>query len=146
MKVVEVVKAERTSDSVIELLQRLAIFMGHNPVITKDTPGFIVNHVGRGYSTEAMAMFTEEIAQVDIIDFILKKAAGFPMGPFELFDLTGLDVSLPASISIYNGFYQDPRYRPSYKFNKRLEAGLLGRKVGEGFYKYKDGKKVDNEN
>ncbi len=145
MKVVEIVKAERTSDSIIDFLQKLAIFMGHNPVITKDTPGFIVNHVGRGYSTEAMAMFTEEIAQVDIIDSILKKAAGFPMGPFELFDLTGLDVSLPASISIYNGFYQDPRYRPSYKFNKRLEAGLLGRKVGEGFYIYKDGKKIDNE-
>lgn len=143
MKIVEVVKTDLTSHETVDFLYNFAKILGHNPVLTKDSPGFIVNHVGRAYSTEAMAMFNENIAPVEVIDTILKKGANFKMGPFELFDLTGLDVSVPACESIYNGFYQEPKYRPSFKFKKRLEAGLLGRKVGEGFYKYEEGKKIE---
>jgi 3-hydroxybutyryl-CoA dehydrogenase len=143
MKIVEVVKTDLTSHETVDFLYNFAKVLGHNPVLTKDSPGFIVNHVGRAYSTEAMAMFNEAIAPVEVIDTILKLGANFKMGPFELFDLTGLDVSMPASESIYYGFYEDPKYRPSFKFKKRLEAGLLGRKVGEGFYKYEEGKKEE---
>ena len=145
MKIVEVVKTDLTSHETVDFLYNFAKVLGHNPVLTKDSPGFIVNHVGRAYSTEAMAMFNENVAPVEVIDTILKKGANFKMGPFELFDLTGLDVSMPASESIYYGFYEDPKYRPSFKFKKRLEAGLLGIKVNKGFYEYKEGKKKENE-
>ena len=145
MKIVEVVKTDLTSPDTVDFLYNFAKILGHEPVLTKDSPGFIVNHVGRAYSTEAMAMYDEAIAPVDVIDIILKKGANFKMGPFELFDLTGLDVSMPASESIYYGFYNDPRYRPSFKFRKRLEAGLLGRKVNKGFYEYNEGKKEEYE-
>ncbi len=116
--------------------------MGHTPVVTKDAPGFIVNHTGRAYVTESLAILSENIADTWQIDGILRDAAGFRMGPFELFDLTGLDISHTATEAIYNQFYQDPRFRPSYIAQTRLNAGLLGRKTGRGFYAYENGKPV----
>jgi 3-hydroxybutyryl-CoA dehydrogenase len=122
---------------VIERLVEFASALGHTPVKARDTPGFIVNHAGRGYGTEALRIVSEGIAAPAVIDRILKLEAGFRMGPFELLDLTGLDVSHPVMESIYHQFYEEPRFRPSPLTAQRLAAGLLGRKSGRGFYDYR---------
>lgn len=140
MKVVEVVDALLTEPWIGEALAALAQRIGHTPVRAKDTPGFIVNHAGRGYVTEALRLLGENVAGFHEIDRILREAAGFRMGPFELLDLTGLDVSHPVMESIYHQYYEEPRYRPSALAAQRLAAGVLGRKSGRGFYAYPDGK------
>ena len=140
MKVVEVVDALLTEPWVSEALVALAQRMGHTPVRAKDTPGFIVNHAGRGYVTEALRLLGENVAEPHVIDAILRGAGGFRMGPFELLDLTGLDVSHPVMESIYRQYYEEPRYRPSALAAQRLAGGLLGRKSGRGFYRYEDGR------
>ena len=139
MKVVEIIPGVRTAQSVCDSLQNLAKKMGHTGVTAKDTPGFIVNHAGRAYGTEALRILGEGIAPIGDIDRILREGAGFRMGPFELLDLTALDVSHPAMESIYNQFYQDPRYRPHPIARQMVVAGLLGRKTNEGFYRYEKG-------
>ena len=140
MKVVEVIQGVMTASWVGDALTALATRMGHTPVRAQDTPGFIVNHAGRGYGTEALACLREGIADVPAMDRILREAAGFRMGPFELFDLTGLDVSHPVMESVYNQYYQEPRYRPSPITAQRVVAGLLGRKShNRGWYTYVDG-------
>jgi len=141
MKVVEVVRAMRTDDAVVERLVALVRATGHRPVVARDTPGFIVNHAGRGYGTEALAALGEGVADVESIDRILREQVtldgkGFRLGPFELLDLTALDVSQPVMESIYRQFYDEPRFRPSVLGAQRLAAGLLGRKSSEGFYRY----------
>lgn len=140
MKVVEVIDALLTEPWVGDTLAELARRMGHTPVRAKDTPGFIVNHAGRGYVTEALRLLGENVAGFDEIDRILREAAGFRMGPFELLDLTGLDVSHPVMEAIYRQYYEEPRYRPSALAAQRLAGGLLGRKSGRGFYAYAEGK------
>ena len=140
MKVVEVIDGVMTEGWVGEALTALARRVGHKPVRAADTPGFLVNHAGRGFGTEALRILQEGVAPFDEIDRILREAAGFRMGPFELLDLTGVDVSHPVMESIYEQFYQEPRFRPSYLLRQRYVAGLFGRKVGRGFYTYRDGK------
>jgi 3-hydroxybutyryl-CoA dehydrogenase len=142
MKVVEVIPGARTAPWVSERLTSLAKAMGHTPVRAKDTPGFVVNHAGRGLGTEALRIASEGVATFEDVDAILRDGAGFRMGPFELLDLTGLDVSHPVMESIYRQFYDEPRFRPSPLTAQRLAAGLLGRKSGEGFYAYENGVKI----
>ncbi|MDP1739481.1 3-hydroxyacyl-CoA dehydrogenase [Polaromonas sp.] len=139
MKVVEVIAGLKTEAATCESLASYARQMGHTPVQAQDTPGFIVNHAGRGYGTEALRIVSEGIADFATIDRILKDQAGFKLGPFELMDLTALDVSHPVMESVYQQYYDEPRYRPSAITAQRLAGGLLGRKTGEGFYRYKDG-------
>ena len=136
MKIVEVIDGLLTEGWVGDALVALAHRMGHQPVRAKDTPGFIVNHAGRGYVTESLRLLGEGIAEVPEVDRILRETAGFRMGPFELLDLTALDVSHPAMEAIYHQYYQEPRLRPSPIARQRLLAGLLGRKTGRGFYNY----------
>lgn len=145
MKVVEVVDGLRTDTTVVERLLALTRLTGHVPVVARDTPGFIVNHAGRGFGTEALKALGEGTADVPTIDRILREQVsfegqGFKLGPFELFDLTGLDVSQPVMESIYRQFYDEPRFRPSVIGAQRLAAGLYGRKSGEGFYPYDGGR------
>ena len=142
MKVVEVIDGVRTEAWVGDKLVELARRFGHEPVRASDTPGFLVNHAGRGYGTEALRLLAEGIADFQGLDDILRDAAGFRMGPFELMDLTGLDVSQPVMDSIYHQFYEEPRFRPSPLLAQRKAAGLLGRKAGEGFYRYEKGERV----
>jgi 3-hydroxybutyryl-CoA dehydrogenase len=113
--------------------------MGHTPVQAQDTPGFIVNHAGRGYGTEALRIVSEGVADFATIDRILKDQIGFKLGPFELMDLTALDVSHPVMESVYHQYFEEPRYRPSVITAQRLAGGMLGKKVGEGFYRYDNG-------
>jgi len=140
MKVVEVIAGLKTDPAVCEALAAYARQMGHTPVQAQDTPGFIVNHAGRGYGTEALRVVGEGIADFATVDRILKDQVGFKLGPFELMDLTALDVSHPVMESIYRQYYDEPRYRPSVITAQRLAGGIVGKKVGEGFYRYVDGK------
>lgn len=140
MKVVEIIAGLRTSPGVCVGLSKYARQMGHTPVNAADTPGFIVNHAGRGYGTEALRIVSEGIADFATIDRILRDQVGFKLGPFELMDLTGLDVSHPVMESVYRQYYEEPRYRPSALAAQRVAGGLVGRKAGEGFYQYADGR------
>ncbi|NIC42756.1 3-hydroxyacyl-CoA dehydrogenase [Aquabacterium sp. A08] len=139
MKVVEVVAGLKTDPAVCQRLSAYARAMGHTPVLAQDTPGFIVNHAGRGYGTEALRLVGEQVADFATVDRILKDQMGFKLGPFELMDLTALDVSHPVMESIYHQYYEEARYRPSVITAQRLAGGLLGKKVGEGFYRYPNG-------
>lgn len=140
MKVVEVIAGLKTDTAVCTALADYAKQMGHTPVQAQDTPGFIVNHAGRGFGTEALRIVGEGVADFATIDRILRDQAGFKLGPFELMDLTALDVSHPVMESIYQQYYDEPRYRPSVITAQRLAGGVVGKKVGEGFYRYTDGK------
>ena len=139
MRVVEVIAGLKSDPVVCEQLTAFARQFGHTPVSAQDTPGFIVNHAGRGYGTEALRVAGEQVADFATIDRILKDQMGFRLGPFELMDLTALDVSHPVMESIYRQYYEEPRYRPSVITALRLAGGVLGKKVGDGFYAYKDG-------
>ena len=145
MRVVEVIGGVRTDAAVCARLMQLVGTTGHSAVRATDTPGFIINHAGRGFGTEALRCLQERVASISSIDAILRDQAGFRLGPFELMDLTALDVSHPVMESIYNQYYQEPRYRPSPITAQRLSAGLLGRKTNAGFYTYTEGKKQDPE-
>ena len=139
MKVVEVIAGLKTGASVCADLAAYARQMGHTPVSAQDSPGFIVNHAGRGYGTEALRIVSEGVTDFATIDRVLKDQIGFKLGPFELMDLTALDVSHPVMESIYHQYYEEPRYRPSVITAQRLAAGMVGKKVGEGFYRYEQG-------
>jgi 3-hydroxybutyryl-CoA dehydrogenase len=140
MKVVEVIDGLRGDPAAGDALMALAQRMGHTPVRAKDMPGFIVNHAGRGMNTEGLRVAGEGVASFVEIDRIMREQAGFRLGPFELLDLTALDVSHPVMESIYHQFYEEPRFTPSPITGVRLAGGLVGRKAGEGFYRYVDGK------
>lgn len=139
MKVVEVVAGLKTAPALGEALTTYARQMGHTPVQAQDTPGFIVNHAGRGFGTEALRIVSEGVADFATVDRILRDQVGFKLGPFELMDLTALDVSHPVMESIYHQYYEEPRFRPSVITAQRLAGGVLGKKVGDGFYRYADG-------
>jgi 3-hydroxybutyryl-CoA dehydrogenase len=138
MRVVEVIRALRTAPDAIDALVRLSERIGHRAVVTSDSPGFVVNHAGRAFVTEGLKLLAERAAEHDVLDAILRTCAGFRMGPMELLDLTGLDVSLPVMESIHAQYYGDDRYRPVALARTRMLAGLHGRKSGEGFYRYGD--------
>ncbi|WP_237173940.1 3-hydroxyacyl-CoA dehydrogenase [Paracandidimonas lactea] len=140
MKVVEVIDGLRGNRETGDALMALAQEMGHTPVRAADMPGFIVNHAGRGMNTEGLRVAQESVASFSDIDDIMREQAGFRMGPFELMDLTGLDVSHPVMESVYRQFYDEPRYRPSPLAAVRVAGKVLGRKTGAGFYDYPDGK------
>jgi len=134
--VVEIVAAARTAPEVVESLAALSGQIGCRAIVTSDSPGFVVNHAGRAFVTEGLKLLAEHTADHQTLDAILRICGGFRMGPFELLDLTGLDVSVPVMESIHAQYYGDDRYRPSTLARTRMLAGLLGRKNGQGFYSY----------
>ena len=136
MRVVEVIQAPRTAPAAAQALISLSKRIGHRAVLTSDSPGFVVNHAGRAFVTEGLKLLAERTADHTVLDGILRTCAGFRMGPLELLDLTGLDVSVPVMESIHAQYYGDDRYRPSNLARTRLLAGLLGRKSKRGFYGY----------
>jgi 3-hydroxybutyryl-CoA dehydrogenase len=136
MKIVEVVGGLLTDTDVTDYLLALGRHWGHAAVLAKDTPGFVVNHAGRGYVTEGLRLLAEGVASAPVLDAILRDTAGFKLGPCELMDLTGLDVSHPVMESIYHQYYEEPRFRPQGLTRQMLTAGMLGRKTSHGFYRY----------
>jgi len=136
MKLVEIVKGEFTSEKTIENVISVTKQLGQTPVLCKDTPAFIVNRVARSFYGEALKILGEESMLVEEIDKIMKEEGGFVMGPFELMDLIGIDVNFSVTKSVYEAFFYDQKYKPSPIQQKMVEAGLLGRKSGQGFYKY----------
>jgi 3-hydroxybutyryl-CoA dehydrogenase len=136
MKLVEVVRGDRTSDDTLKTTVDFASFLGKTSVTVKDTPGFIVNRVARPYYGEALRIVGENLATVDQVDRIAREVAGFAMGPFELMDLIGIDVNLSVTQSMYDQFGGEPRYRPHPIQKRMVDAGKLGRKTNEGFYRY----------
>jgi 3-hydroxybutyryl-CoA dehydrogenase len=143
MRLVEVIPGARTAEWLPGELAALVRRLGHEPVLAPDAPGFLVNHAGRGLVTEALQILSEGTAEPVDIDRIARDVLGLKMGPCELLDMTGLDVSHAVMESVWNGFYGEPRFRPSRVGQARVDAGLLGRKVGEGFYAYLDGVKQE---
>jgi 3-hydroxybutyryl-CoA dehydrogenase len=136
MKLVEVIEGLRTEPWVADALMTIGRRMTREPVRLRDAPGFLVNQVGRGFTLEASHLVYEGIAGFVDVDRVMRDVGGFRMGPFELMELTGLDVTHPASELIYNQFFHEPRYRPNLIMRSRYEAGVLGRKTRQGFYEY----------
>jgi 3-hydroxybutyryl-CoA dehydrogenase len=136
MKIVEVVDGVLTEPWVTDALTALAQRFGHTPVRCKDTPGFVVNHAGRAFVPEALRVLSEGVADFATIDRILVDAAGFRIGPFGLMDLVGLDVAHAVMKSMYQQYFEEPKYRPSFIAEPRVAAGLHGRKTKRGWYEY----------
>jgi 3-hydroxybutyryl-CoA dehydrogenase len=141
MKLVEVVSGLRTERAVADAIFELSRAWGKTPVQTRSTPGFIVNRIARPYYAESLALLHERYATPEQLDVALR-GAGFRMGPCELMDLIGHDVNYAVTESVYMANYYDKRYVPSGVQKELVDAGLLGRKSGRGFYTYVDGKPV----
>jgi 3-hydroxybutyryl-CoA dehydrogenase len=138
MPLVEVVVPASTDPAVAKSAARLVETWGKTAVVSADAPGFIVNRVNRPFTLEALAMLEAGEASVEGIDAAIR-GEGFPMGPFELMDLIGIDVNLAAARGIWEGFGRAERFRPSPIPERLVEEERLGRKTGRGFYLYGEG-------
>ena len=145
MKLVEIIPGLKTEPWVTEALMTIGRRMTREPVLCVDSPGFLVNHIGRGMGPECQRILIEDIATFYEIDRIMTGAPGFRMGPYTLSDLVGIDIGSAAMESMYQQFYQEPAYAPSPLMSLRAAGGLLGQKTGQGWYKYDDGKKIEPE-
>jgi 3-hydroxybutyryl-CoA dehydrogenase len=135
MKLVEVVKGEATSDASISALVEFTRKLGKQPVVCKDSPGFIVNRVARPFYIESLRIAEEGIADYATIDRILE-SRGFKMGPFKLMDLIGNDVNYAVSCSVYEQLNRPERLKPSYLQEEKVRLGQLGKKTKKGYYDY----------
>ncbi len=136
MRLVEVIGGLRTEPTLIPALTAFVKRINKHPVVCTDSPGFVVNHAGRAYGPEALRIAAQGIASPREVDTLMKEAAGFRMGPFELLDLVGGDVTHAVMVSIYNQYFGEPIYQPSAQMTIRVAGGLLGRKSKQGFYNY----------
>jgi 3-hydroxybutyryl-CoA dehydrogenase len=139
MPLVEIIPALTTDPEITVRARALVDSWKKITVIARDTPGFIVNRVARPFYGEALRLFEEGIADIATIDWAMREIGGFRMGPFELMDFIGHDINFAVTCSVYEGFFQDPRYRPSITQQRLVQSGLLGRKRERGFYDYRDG-------
>ena len=146
MHLVEVVPGAATAADITERAEEVVRDWGKTPVRSADRPGFIVNRVNRPYTIEALRLLEEGVASVEAIDAAMREG-GFPMGPFELMDLAGLDVNLAAARGVWEGLGRPDRLRPSPIQERLVAAERFGRKSGSGFYRYEDGRRgpVDPE-
>lgn len=136
MKLVEVIPGPRTNGETLDLLQALALHLGKEPVVARDTPGFLVNHGGRAYPTEALMVLQEGVASPAEVDAIMRDCCSFRMGPFELMDLTGMDVNFTVCQFLHQSYFAEPRLRSTTYHRYLLETGQLGRKTKQGFFSY----------
>ncbi len=139
MPLVEIIPAVQTSQSTMNEAVSLIQSWGKTVVVCKDTPGFIVNRVARPFYGEALRMYEEGIADFATIDWAMTTFGGFKMGPFTLMDYIGNDVNYAVTESVFQAFYYDPRFKPSFTQKRHSEAGFYGRKTGRGFYNYAEG-------
>jgi 3-hydroxybutyryl-CoA dehydrogenase len=139
MKLVEIIPAIQTSDTALQQATKLIKSWGKLTVQAKDTPGFIVNRIARPFYGESLRILEEGVADVATIDWALKEHGGFRMGPFQLMDYIGNDVNYTVTETVFQAFFYDPRYKPSFTQKRLSEAGYLGRKSGRGYYDYREG-------
>ena len=136
MPLVEIIPSIQTDSKVVDFSMKLIKSWGKIPVIAKDTPGFIVNRVARPFYGEALRIYEEGVANFATIDWAMTEIGGFKMGPFTLMDYIGNDVNYAVTESVFEAFYYDPRFKPSFTQKRHSEAGFLGRKTGRGYYDY----------
>jgi len=146
MPLVEIVPAIQTSKEVLQKAKAVIDSWKKVTVVTKDTPGFIVNRVARPFYGEALRIYEEGFADFATIDWAMKELGGFRMGPFELMDFIGNDVNYAVTESVFAAFYYDQRYKPSFTQKRHSEAGWLGRKSGRGYYNYAEGVEMPQPN
>ena len=139
MPLVEVIPAVQTSSETLKSSVELIKSWGKTVVVCKDTPGFIVNRVARPFYGEALRIYEEGIADFATIDWAMTHFGGFKMGPFTLMDYIGNDINYAVTESVFQAFYYDPRFKPSFTQKRHREAGFLGRKSGRGYYDYSEG-------
>lgn len=136
MPLVEIIPAVQTSENTIKNARAIIDSWQKTTVITKDTPGFIVNRVARPFYGEAIRIYEEGIADFATIDWAIRNIGGFRMGPFELMDYIGNDINYTVTETVFAAFYYDQRYKPSFTQKRMKEAGFFGRKSGRGYYDY----------
>ena len=139
MPLVEIVPAITTAPEVGDAARALVAEWGKTVVVASDTPGFIVNRIARPFYSESLRQLEEGIADAATIDWAMREIGGFRMGPFELMDLIGNDVNYAVTMSVFEAFFFDPRFRPALTQRRLVEAGRFGRKSGRGYYDYADG-------
>ena len=139
LPLVEVVSGHATAPEVARTIVETARAWGKVPVACRSTPGFIVNRIARPYYGEALRLLQEQAATPATLDAVMRECGGFKMGPCELMDLIGHDVNFAVTRSVYDGFFDDPRYKPSLVQKDLVDAGWLGRKSGRDFFDYRDG-------
>lgn len=139
MPLVEIIPAITTDEAITAISKQLIDSWGKVTVLTKDTPGFIVNRVARSYYGESIRIYEEGMADFATIDWALKTFGGFKMGPFELMDFIGNDINYKVTESVWEQFFYEPRFKPSLTQKRLFEAKLFGRKSGRGYYSYAEG-------
>ncbi|MCK6648834.1 MAG: 3-hydroxyacyl-CoA dehydrogenase NAD-binding domain-containing protein [Bacteroidia bacterium] len=139
MPLVEIIPAITTDEAITSESKKLIDSWGKVTVLTKDTPGFIVNRVARSYYGESIRIYEEGMADFATIDWALKTYGGFKMGPFELMDFIGNDINYKVTESVWEQFFYEPRFKPSLTQKRLFEAKLFGRKSGRGYYNYAEG-------
>ncbi|MCW3085525.1 MAG: 3-hydroxybutyryl-CoA dehydrogenase [Bacteroidetes bacterium] len=139
MPLVEIIPGILTDAEVVKNSRTLIDAWGKVTVLTKDTPGFIVNRVARSFYGESIRIYEEGIADFATIDWALKTYGGFKMGPFELMDFIGNDINYKVTESVWTQFFYESRFKPSLTQKRLYEAKLFGRKSGRGYYNYAEG-------
>ena len=135
MALVEVIRGMATSSQYVAVALDVIRQWDKEPVVAPDRPGFLVNRVARPYYLEALRMVEAGVVSLEIVDGIFE-GAGFPMGPFRLMDLVGIDVNFAVTESVFIQTFYDARYRPAPLQQQKMRLGHLGRKSGRGFYRY----------
>ena len=146
MKLVEIIPAVQTSKETLEKSKAIIDSWQKLTVLTKDTPGFIVNRVARPFYGEALRILEEGLADIATIDWAMTELGGFRMGPFTLMDYIGNDINYTVTETVFSSFYFDPRYKPAFTQKRLAEAGYLGRKTGRGHYNYAEGTDMPQPN
>jgi 3-hydroxybutyryl-CoA dehydrogenase len=139
MPLVEIIPGIASDPVLIAEAKTLIDSWGKSTVLAKDTPGFIVNRIARSYYGESIRIYEEGLADFATIDWAMKTFGGFKMGPFELMDFIGNDVNYKVTETVWEQFFYEPRFKPSFTQKRLYEAKFFGKKSGRGYYDYSEG-------